>query len=42
MPGLALDAMAWFAERNPVPNKRAALALLTGLAARVPQEDVTR
>jgi hypothetical protein len=42
MPGLALEAMAWFAERNPVPNKRAALAVLAELAARVPQEDVTR
>ena len=41
-PGLAFQAMTWFAERKPVPNKRAALALLTELAARVPQEDVTR
>ena len=41
-PGLAHEAMSWFAERKPVPNKRAALALLAELAARVPQEDVTR
>ncbi|WP_243074788.1 type IV toxin-antitoxin system AbiEi family antitoxin [Microbacterium sp. SS28] len=41
-PGLALDAIAWFDERTPVPYKRSAIELLRGLAARAPQEDVTR
>ncbi|QIG40691.1 hypothetical protein G5T42_15430 [Microbacterium sp. 4R-513] len=41
-PGLALEAAAWFDERSPVPHKRTAVAFLHGLAARLPQDEVTR
>ncbi|TDN92933.1 type IV toxin-antitoxin system AbiEi family antitoxin [Microbacterium sp. BK668] len=41
-PGLALEAVAWFEQRRPVPHKRTAVAFLQGLSARSAQEDVTR
>lgn len=41
-PGLALEAIAWFEDRGPVPHKRAAMVFLRGLAARPAQDEVTR
>lgn len=46
VPGLAAQAVAWLESHGALPNKRSALALLRGLAARerpdASQDDVTR